>query len=609
MSISRKTTIFFTSILIAACEPDTSNNERSAETIGDFRPSTDLKQGYQQIIEPDDKDFSSDTDSPPRKPRPTFPPVAKIASIPNVKIARIKSPKSVETESFECGRKLRPSQARAAFSGRAKVKQNEPRTFKRTEHLDIDFHVAKNLKKSESQLVIQITDGQGGSLSYSAHHWHPGKGRDSRVSIPIKWIEKHMKTENTTISFYVTGLHSGSHGQVVLSKNAKGDIIVRNPNDLLEFETKMPLAEEKPIGHTELESGYSSTGILPCFVHHVIYNDANSGDIWTQTGWHYKNAKHQWVQKYHNGNYVGSDWLNSSGCLSSPIYHGAGTYKFKVWTGARLHGIPNTSGGAPTINVIDHTTNYFTVFTAQTHVSSGTPTHLFYLGNSHQANALLAAVQSIEQEGGMMGTATTTVYTDPPEGRSYHRSGEVFIGHPAEASKYIIAHEMGHAFTYRTVSGRKLNGGDCSYKSVSCPDHSDGDGHAIDSKEHSQCSIQEGFAIFWGAAAYNYAFQSDCSYEGYDCEGSNDFPTRKLETDCNTPWGGKGTDIDWTRQFWDMRTASTPVTIPEMINWFSSASSWGRGDGYSKLNSEANSIGGNLNTVWDQFKGYNGIDH
>lgn len=604
-----KVTLTSIILLTAACDDGADSEEGAPPATVDSEISSGVETGYSQIT-PITDDFPGTAEkSRSARVKQEFPSVAKIPAIPGVKAVGIDRTREFEKDTLECGRRLKPAQGFAKFSGRSKLEKGKPAKFGVADSLEIDFHVAQSLERGESQLVVQLADGLGGTMDFAAHHWTAGEMKNSRVKIPFSWIDKHMTTDQTTVSFYITGLRSRSHGQVILTKTSDGVIEARSPSDFIELEAKMPLSDAVDRESSSSTSGYSSVGILPCFAHHVIYNDANSGDIWTQTGWHYKNAKHQWVQKYHNGNFVGSDWLNNSGCLSAPIYHGPGNYRFKFWSGARLHGIPNTAGGAPTVNVVDHGTNYFSVFTTETYVGSGAATQVLYLGNSHQVNALLAAVQSIEQQGGMMGTATTTVHTDTPTGGSYHSQGNVFLASPAEASKYTIAHEMGHAFAYRTVAGRKLNGGDCSYNSVSCPDHSNGPGHALDSKEHSQCSIQEGFAVFWGAAAYNYAFQYDCEYEGFDCEGDADFPTRKLETDCNTPWGGMGTDIDWARLFWDIRSSDSPVSIPEMVNWFSLASSWGRNNGYQRLNTAANSIGGNLDSQWDIFKGINGVDH
>jgi hypothetical protein len=84
-----------------------------------------------------------------------------------------------------------------------------------------------------------------------------------------------------------------------------------------------------------------------------------------------------------------------------------------------------------------------------------------------------------------------------------------------------------------------------------------------------------------------------------------------MEEECNMPWAGRGVEIDWLRQLWDVRTDGTsPPSMNSMITWID----WTAGviwkeNAYQQLSSAADIVGGTLNATWDSRAPTNGVDH
>ena len=68
----------------------------------------------------------------------------------------------------------------------------------------------------------------------------------------------------------------------------------------------------------------------------------------------------------------------------------------------------------------------------------------------------------------------------------------------------------------------------------------------------------------------------------------------------------KGSEVDWMRVFWDVLTDQSTWYWPQVLDWVNDAGIlW---DPYSALDSEANAVGGGINTAWDTGKALNGVD-
>ena len=168
--------------------------------------------------------------------------------------------------------------------------------------------------------------------------------------------------------------------------------------------------------------------------------------------------------------------------------------------------------------------------------------------------------------------------------------------------KFVIVHEAGHWMSDKGTHEVMNQAGDCSYTDAVCG----GSPHWMLSEEWAGCAADEGFSHFYAADVWNNHNELDCEF------GSEPFDLHYLNTNC----GGTaqhGVELDWLRQFWDVHTngnAPDP-TFTAMINWLDDAPNWTRSNVYSKLDQQADVVGGDLNTNWDAMKGAvgNGINH
>ena len=208
-------------------------------------------------------------------------------------------------------------------------------------------------------------------------------------------------------------------------------------------------------------------------------------------------------------------------------------------------------------------------------------------------------------------SSTFHVFWDETEDLSRYDDGVVFMTTDGTTEKFLIGHELGHALA--DCYGHAV-GGNCGYNDSQCGSV----GHHMGSKEYQTCAFTEGIANFFAAVSWNFIGESDCIY-GYNfsainCEGSqSNWPVKYMETECyNTSFTDKGVEIDWLRQFWDVRTNGGGISMTVMADWL--ISGWSQVpfgawvDPYAQLDASANSEGGTLNSNWDGAKGANGID-
>jgi hypothetical protein len=218
--------------------------------------------------------------------------------------------------------------------------------------------------------------------------------------------------------------------------------------------------------------------------------------------------------------------------------------------------------------------------------------------NTDAHTAYVAAAWAIQRS--WWGAPTTLdILVNADDSEYFSGSNEVNIATGHHDNKFIVAHEIGH-FVMDQRTDFSLGG--CGT-----------DSHSSITKETQRCALTEGFANFYSAAAFNSTEESDCWYRAVDCESSQptERPTRVMENTLPTPFAGFGNETDWLRTLWDMRTDG--VTMSSMLDWIDTANdagtSWSDINVYRLLNIRANAIGGSLDSNWDDYKTFNGIDH
>lgn len=335
----------------------------------------------------------------------------------------------------------------------------------------------------------------------------------------------------------------------------------------------------------------------------ATYTDVDFGeDFWTSSGTYFRIARGMLATIYRNGVLYEYRYLDIDGC--TPYYSDTGTYTISVQSRGKI--------GSVNIHVKDDNNNYLS--TSFSHYHSGANdipiTHTKnFSGNWSRTNVYLVAAESFRVHSTAMG-ASTVNYVVGEDG-NFHNSGTVWIN--SDQSKFTIAHESGHAFAFHSVPSGNLNGNDCSLNDPMCPDPMNSS-HSMTSKEFQGCSLQEGFAEYYSADIWNsHASSADCRYRTHDCEDDNTHVFRYMEQNCvgtaSPVSSGRGTDIDWLRQLWDVHTNGGTTSINDMVDWIEDSGSHSATNVYSLLNTEANAYGGNLDSNWDAVKGINGVDH
>jgi hypothetical protein len=204
---------------------------------------------------------------------------------------------------------------------------------------------------------------------------------------------------------------------------------------------------------------------------------------------------------------------------------------------------------------------------------------------------------------------------------SCYWGGQIHIVGGGGFDKFLVGHEHGHAFFHKntSVTWPAL---DFSVNIGPAPCNDGGSAsHDIESMELSTSIVHEATASFYAAAAFNNTAQTDCAFyhpqysNGIDCEFGQsspdyDIPTAYMKNRCSTPHAGKGVEFDWLRQLWDVRTDPiSPPSMNTMLSWINAISSgWTSTNGYQKLDAAADSVGGQLNTNWDNQKVTNGVN-
>jgi hypothetical protein len=296
------------------------------------------------------------------------------------------------------------------------------------------------------------------------------------------------------------------------------------------------------------------------------------------------------------------------------------TYSFYQYSSG---GKIDAANGQHTLNGkhknLSGTSNDVNIITVWSHTGGEGTFSVELLGGTNQDRtwrALAASAWALVRTGRWTSAGTLNVtYDEGAEGVFVGKwnSNGIFLSPSATGRKFVIAHEVGHFIANRHAYA---TGGNCSLADSQCPSGG-GAVHSFTSKEIQSCAFTEGLANALSAVTWNSREQSDCVYRSggfsttFDCEGSQTHPLRYMEVECNnTSHTNRGVELDWLRQFWDVLTDGSGVTLLQFLNWISNAhhSTLGWYHPYGQLDSSANAIGGTLNSNWDAMKAQNGID-
>jgi len=79
---------------------------------------------------------------------------------------------------------------------------------------------------------------------------------------------------------------------------------------------------------------------------------------------------------------------------------------------------------------------------------------------------------------------------------------------------------------------------------------------------------------------------------------------------CTTPWSTYATEVDYLRVFWNMHGASG-ASFGQIVDWLDLAFDSSQSNAYDELEDAANdeSTPSIVNTRWDYYKWYHGVDH
>ena len=397
-----------------------------------------------------------------------------------------------------------------------------------------------------------------------------------------------------------------------------------------------------------------------CVDYLLDFTDGSTGDLYTGTDGPARGVKlefsaHGVATQYAYTDYTGAD----PGCASVDIDNSP-VWTVKVVADALVDG--NTVRVLDGIGGTPRKTTWLTNHTPQDNVVYSTN-----IGPSGTTQVMgVAAFALFRHSAGLSGetfdfvleqcVTTAEVTANLAEsGTSCYRSSldEIRIsntqGH--EDYKFIIAREMGHAVSHYANDGAGQDSDDAAPVGDCGPfyDEADGidDGHGMPEKEFSSLAAVEGIAHFWSALAFNnVSSTADCEVEkhyfpDWDHDGSNGgandvkifscsgaivvnsvtvAPEFDYYSDFCTGAGAqtnRSTEYDWLEALWDARTQGgmTGAQIYDIWN-AANPNSWnenGIGSGgdfpAARMSSGAYAVGGStLQTTWDTWAGFNGID-
>jgi hypothetical protein len=252
--------------------------------------------------------------------------------------------------------------------------------------------------------------------------------------------------------------------------------------------------------------------------------------------------------------------------------------------------------------------------------------------------------------------------TDPSGGgQSFSLDGVVFVSPSHRSSRYVIAHELGHAILNLETGGGIPSDDSFLAPPAALPCPTSATTHGDSTVEYASKALSEGWADYVAATTWNRTDQADCWYRGgavdWDANGSLDVfsavlgsasPTsasvqqwQDCEGDSPSPAvfgstvttsgdylgntclleasSGLGNEMDWRRMFWDVRT-ETMTSNSDLLEIIAIAkgtpSCWVEDDSgpiecrpNSRMATAAQTQGGHaMFTYWLGEAAYNGVE-
>jgi len=316
-----------------------------------------------------------------------------------------------------------------------------------------------------------------------------------------------------------------------------------------------------------------------------------------------------------------------------------GQFKLEVWSEMKVPRTDNTAY-TNTVRILNSAGNqaywnYFWTFGG----TSGSKT--FTMSQSNRTNLIAVARWAFERySDGLINKITEihdsygTCPSDNSCNGSYSGStATVYINPIHNARKFLIGHEIGHAFIAHWFSGnpypdqlvgqgslysRNEGGASCEWTGAGA--------HAMHSKEYSSGALLEGFPHYYAT----YVFNSAVGYGGFwyykdgtgvtevDMEvGPTGGATAYMESTCSGTDAERGVELDWARHFWDFRTnagtAPSNYALARQIKNGLTDADWHMENGWQKMLDGMDEYDGDNGTDfltrWDDLGPFNGVDH
>lgn len=339
-----------------------------------------------------------------------------------------------------------------------------------------------------------------------------------------------------------------------------------------------------------------------------------------------------------NGSTVlGTTYLNAFGCVDFTSPH-KGQFKVEFYGQTKQPAADNNSHNVfvnirfPSGSVPKWT--YYWTFGG----TSGS--QRFYFSASDRTNLLAGSSWVVAQQSAGLDNETINVFDKACPGTtsgscaSFEGGNEVnvYMGRPNR--KFLTGHEIGHAIVEHWIDDNPVVNGS-SYTA----DTSDNDGgseciwtggaHAMHTKEYSSAALVEGHAHYMATAAFNSTESTTGYFEYYKPEykngavstvnmesGSLGGSVAYMKNVCSGTKSGRGTELDWARQFWDYRTnngtkPSEYIMLRQIKNAIDT-SNWSNTNAWSRMKSGIQQYDSDNGTSfwsrWDNTDAFNGIN-
>lgn len=305
----------------------------------------------------------------------------------------------------------------------------------------------------------------------------------------------------------------------------------------------------------------------------LAFTDGDVGDVLTGSSLPAYGLKVAFRRGSASKIYYLDDTGADGGCVDADLVQGA-DYTVKIYYRANVTGntvsVHNSSGA-------QYTQTLPGIYEAQ----SGSTTHVSINATNTQ-HFLVGMIEAIRQHDVGVTGRSFPIWVEP--GQAGWREGAKRIHFdPAMARyKFTIAHELGHGLSDFANNGQGFATNYSGGMGPCAPNYSGT--HTMVTKEHQSAAATEGIGHFYSAIAWNYDHTptSDCDLYNFKPQDWNldgvytgqewdyAFPCDKsftreghvvpatdfLHDFCMSsgPTKHRGTELDWLRMFWDLRT-------------------------------------------------------